>query len=528
MTKTVGGGYRVTAAAQNGSIAGDPVSTAVPVLAGTWSRSVSQHSLARGPCGWVVTDANGLGFQTVTTEFEDVHLEVDGTIPDWLTGTFIRNGPGKFEAGDTRVNHWFDGLAMLRRYAFADGAVRYSNRFLRTEAYADAVSGRLTGQFGTDTRGWQRVFETITSAGLPEPTDNANVHIARLDGEFVALTEAPRRMAFDSTTLETRGEFRFDDDLPEHVTAAHLVDDPHRGETVGFSTEFGLQPRYHLYRIQEDERTRDHVGAIDASGPAYIHDCSVTADHIVIVETPLVMSALRALSPLSEGAMDILDWQPERPTRVLVVDRETGTLVADPTLPAVFSFHHVNAYCAGTDVVLDLIEFPDGDVVDALSMANLDGAGFPAVDDGRLMRYRIDTTANTVRRHRLYDGGMEFPRVMADQTAREHRYVYGQATDRDGANGLVKVDCVTGEAREWWERSTYVEEPVPVQRPGTGTEDDGVVLATALDLDRERTVLLVFDAATLTVRARVPLPHAEPFGFHGRFFPAEQSAEETI
>ncbi|MFB6233001.1 MAG: carotenoid oxygenase family protein, partial [Haloarculaceae archaeon] len=33
------------------------------------------------------------------------------------------------------------------------------------------------------------------------------------------------------------------------------------------------------------------------------------------------------------------------------------------------------------------------------------------------------------------------------------------------------------------------------------------------------TLLLVFDAETLTVAARAVLPHAEPFGFHGRFFP---------
>jgi len=42
---------------------------------------------------------------------------------------------------------------MLRRYAFNDGLLRYSNRFLRTDAYAEAMNGRLTGQFGTDTLG---------------------------------------------------------------------------------------------------------------------------------------------------------------------------------------------------------------------------------------------------------------------------------------------------------------------------------------------------------------------------------------
>ena len=463
--------------------------------------------------------APGPGFRSLTTEVHDHRPTVEGTIPDWLSGTLIRNGPGRFEAGEQRVNHWFDGLAMLRRYAFADGQLRYSNRFLRTEAYEEAMDGRLTGQFGTDTRGWRRVLDTITSLGLPDPTDNANVHVARIDGEYVALTEAPRRVAFDPATLATRGEFAFDDDLSEHITAAHLVDDPHRQELVGFATQFGRTPQYHLYRVPYGRREREVIASIDARGPAYVHDCSVTADHVVIVESPLVLSVRRALNPFATGAMDMLDWQPDREARVLVVDRDTGDLVADPTFEPVFTFHHVNAYVDAGTVVLDLVEFPDGDIVDTMALDELDGEGFPAVPDAHLLRYRIDPAANTVDRRRLYDGGMEMPRVPRQVVGRQHRYAYGQATDRAGANGLVKVDCETGTAREWWERSVYVEEPIPVQRPGGDGEDDGVVLATALDTDREQTMLLVFDAATLDVLARAFLPHPEPFGFHGRFFP---------
>jgi carotenoid cleavage dioxygenase-like enzyme len=461
---------------------------------------------------------SSIGFHSLTTEIHDHRPPIEGTIPDWLSGTLIRNGPGRFEAGDRRVNHWFDGLAMLRRYAFRDGRLQYSNRFLRTDAYRDAMKGRLTGQFGTDTRGWRRILETVTSLGLPEPTDNTNVHVARIDGEYVALTEAPSRIAFDPETLATRGRFAFNDDLPEHITAAHLVDDPHRDELVGFATQFGRTPQYHLYRLQQNSRTREIIASIDANGPAYIHDCSVTTDHVVLVESPLVLSVFRALNPFSEGAIDMLDWQPERNTRVIVVDRDTGEVVADPTLPPVFSFHHVNAYVDDETVVLDIVEFPNDDIVYSMALTELDGDGFPAVPDAHLMRYRIDLDANTVDRRRLYEGGMELPRVTRSVTGRRHRYAYGQATDRAGANGLVKVDCEMGIAKEWWERSVYVEEPVPVQHPDADTEDEGVVLTTALDTDREQTMLLVFDAETLNVRARARLPHAEPFGFHGRFF----------
>jgi carotenoid cleavage dioxygenase-like enzyme len=464
-----------------------------------------------------VTDGHAPGFHSLRTEVRDRELPVEGTIPAWLSGTLIRNGPGLFESGGERVNHWFDGLAMLRRYSFEDGAVRYTNRFLRSDAYEDAQDGRLSGQFGTDASGWRRALAWLKSLGPPTPTDNANVHVARIDGDHVALTEAPRRVAFDPETLETRGEFAFDDDLPEHITAAHLVRDPGREEWVGFTTEFGRTPQYHVYRLADGSRSRERVASIDARGPAYVHDCSVTDDHVVLVEPPLVLSIWRALLPWNEGVTDLLDWQPERGTRVLVVDRDTGDLVADPVVDPAFTFHHINAYSTGGEVVVDVVEFPDASIVDGMGLAALDGDGFPAVPDAALVRYRVGPDGG-VDRTRLYDGGMELPRVLGSVVGQRHRYAYGQATDRAGANGLVKVDCERRTASEWWQRGVYVEEPIPVKRPDADSEDDGVVLATALDAERDRTMLLVFDAATLEERGRALLPHAEPFGFHGRYY----------
>jgi len=465
----------------------------------------------------VVTDAFGPGFRTVETEYRDHEPRVEGTVPSWLSGTLIRNGPGRFEVGGERVNHWFDGLGMLRRYAFDGGEVRYTNRFLRSEAHADAISGETGAQFATDTRGWRRFLSWLRTLG-PQPTDNANVHVARLDGEYVALTEAPRRVAFDPVTLETRGEFTFDDDITEHLAAAHVRHDPHRGETVGFATQFGLDPKIHVYRLPDGERRRRQVASLDAGGPGYIHDVSVTADRVVLVEPPLDIVPRRVLYPWTEGVFDLLEWNPDRGTRVVVLDRESGAVRLDTTIEPVFVFHHVNAYDDDRAVVLDVVDFADADIVGSMALDELDGSGFPNVPDGRLARYRIDLDSGAVTRERRYDGGMELPRVVRARRGRRHRYAYGQTTDRTGANGLAKVDCKRDRASEWWERSVFVEEPLPVRRPDADTEDDGVVLATALDVDREQSYLLVFDAATLEERARVFLPHPEPFGFHGRFF----------
>ena len=58
-----------------------------------------------------------LGFEPVREECAGVSLPVEGDLPDWLSGTLLRNGPGTFAAGDRRLNHWFDGFGMLRRFA---------------------------------------------------------------------------------------------------------------------------------------------------------------------------------------------------------------------------------------------------------------------------------------------------------------------------------------------------------------------------------------------------------------------------
>ncbi len=467
-----------------------------------------------------VTDEPGPGFRTPDTEYRDYELRIEGTVPSWLSGTLLRNGPGLFEVGEERVNHWFDGLAMLRRYAFEDGAVRYANRFLRTDAYENATSGRRTGGFATGARGWRRLLAWLRALGPPDPADNTSVHVARIDGEYVALTEAPKRVVFDPETLETCGPFTFADDLTEHVATAHYVDDPHRGELVGYATQFGRRSQYHVYRVPDGERSRRRIASIRARGPGYIHDCSVTDDHVVLVEPPLSVSLWRALAPTTEGFLDLLSWQPERGTRIVVLDRDGGDVRQDVTVESMFTFHHVNAYHDDGTVVLDIVDFPDADIVDAMALDALGGSGgFPDVPDGRLARYRIDLTTGVVTREQPYAGGVELPRVPRAVRGRRHRYAYAQTTDREGANGIAKIDCEEGSATEWSEQSVYVEEPVPVQHPDGDAEDDGVVLATAVDVEDERSALLIFDAATLEERARAILPHAEPFGFHGRYFP---------
>src|SRR6058998_1565235 len=81
------------------------------------------------------------GFETLDRELALDRLPVTGALPPWLAGSLVRTGPAKFEAGDRSMRHWFDGLAMLHRFSFADGAASYACRFMDTPAYRAATEG---------------------------------------------------------------------------------------------------------------------------------------------------------------------------------------------------------------------------------------------------------------------------------------------------------------------------------------------------------------------------------------------------
>jgi carotenoid cleavage dioxygenase-like enzyme len=63
------------------------------------------------------------GFQTLERETSVAALNVEGRIPDWLTGTLLRMGPARFEWGPDRYRHWFDGSGMIHKFSFAAGRV---------------------------------------------------------------------------------------------------------------------------------------------------------------------------------------------------------------------------------------------------------------------------------------------------------------------------------------------------------------------------------------------------------------------
>lgn len=467
-----------------------------------------------------------LGFRSLEEELDDVSVPVTGSIPEWLDGTLLRNGPGRFEASEGEFEHWFDGLAMIRRFAFDDGEVSYSNRHLRTEAYAAATGGEVAyPEFGTvpDRGPIERVIRTL----VPETTDNAPVHVARLCGETTALTETPQPVAVDPETLATRSVMSFDDDLPDGHATAHHLHDPERGETWGYVTEFGPRSAYHVWRLPDGSCTRELVGSVPVDEPAYVHSFGLTEDYVVITESPFVVNPLSVLLPSDEPFVEQYEWKPWRETRFVVLDRTTGDLVAEPRAPPAFVFHHAKVVQRENRLLVDVVAFDDPRIVRGLYLErvrNGDGG-----DGGDLVRYEVPLEGDRAEGRTLYEG-TSLPRVGVTRTdGADYRYVYGQdaVQGESFAGGVVKVDVETGESERWTEPGSYAGEPVFVPSPDRGprpdpaVEDDGVIMVVVLEAERGHSSLVVLDAEDLSELGRARLPHHLPFGFHGRYFASD-------
>jgi beta,beta-carotene 9',10'-dioxygenase len=469
--------------------------------------------------GTATSIAPTLGFSTLERETVVDELELSGELPDWLQGSLLRTGPAKFEIGEQRMRHWFDGLAMLHRFTIADGRVAYGNRFLESRSYRAARErGRMVyGEFATDPCRslFKRVQTLFSSAALP---DNANVNLTRLGERFIAMTETPLPVQFDARTLETADVRPYQ--APGQLSTAHPHMDRADGGMLNYAAKLGPRSSYRFFAVGPDQSKPRTVASLPVKEPAYMHSFGLTERWFVLAEFPFVVNPL-ALALSGRPYIENYRWKPERGTRFTLVDRTTGKAVTGFASDACFAFHHVNAYDDGDEVVVDLCAFADAGVIEDLYLDRL-RAGKP-IASAELTRFRLRLADRSVSRERLADRDLELPRINYTRcNERSYRHVWGVS---NGAGGwleqIVKADTADGSTRSWAQPACYPGEPVFVARPHAASspegEDDGVLLSVVLDAHAGTSFLLVLDAADLSELARAQAPHHIPFGFHGQF-----------
>lgn len=467
-----------------------------------------------------VAHSFALGYTSLDQEVRLDRLQVEGTIPTWLAGSLLRNGPAKFEVGPDTFKHWFDGFAMLHRFTFQNGNVSYENKFLQSESYTVSMrEGRIAfSQFATDP--CKALFK-----GAMTESANANVSIQKVAGDFVAMTETPLPIAFDPHTLETLGVVHYDDQVVGHHGSAHPHYDFTNHMSISYLTEFYMPSVFKVYAIKDGEHRRSIIGSYPVMEPTYIHSFGMTEHYIVIAEYPFRVNPLNLLQS-GKPFIENYEWRPQEGATFIIMSKHDGSIVGQYETDAFFAFHHINAFERDGEVVVDISTYPDASSINDLYLEKVRGnVGNKATIARNETRRYVLSLRNTsaVRYELLSEYGIELPTVNY-RRYNTHKYgvAYGVGSDRkqpeDFTNLLIRVDVRNHTTKLWSERLCYPGEPIFAESPNPRAEDDGVILSVVLNAEKGNSFLLVLDAHTFEEIGRAEVPHHIPYGFHGEWF----------
>lgn len=504
---------------------------------------------------------------------------LSGALPVWLNGAFIRNGPGGFPAP---YAHLFDGPAMLTRVALdgRDPDARpptQTQRFIETAAWAGfkAMGKPVAPEFGTPLPFWAGLFTTVKGLmGFGSGFDNASVTVrprgrvgVSSTRQLIAMTEAVAgTYAVDALTLETapgRVVHPPSDGVRGALTTAHAHTRTD-GSLVAFTSDVGRGFTVYTQDPHTLARTpvasfRDRPGS-KGGGPAWVHDFPCTDAHACLPEAGATLDLRAAL--VGGGDHFMFAWDGRAGTRFTLVPlpppvgvqaRAAAAAAAAPPPPAavrvidspepLFYFHILNAFEDGKGAfVFDVPRFPDPTMVNRLGLAPLragpgdaavPGAGpVPPCEVVRVSlplagpRVASITTLIPAAAVRFF----EFPQINPAWKGRaDYRFAYGVGAPLGPGppaslgTAISKLDVRGGTVCAQWrgEDGGIPGEPLFVGRPGGVGEDDGVLLFHWTNPGGGSEVV-VLEAAGLGEVARVGLPAAVAYGFHGCWLPGAE------
>jgi len=465
------------------------------------------------------------GFRQNMEERSLDNLPVKGVIPDWLEGNLIRNGPGMVQV-DKPMRHWFDGLAMLHKFSISNGKVSYLSRYLDCKAYRETKqNGKITySDFATDP--CRTLFGKVQTVFEKDPkiTDSAKVNVGRIGDKTFALGEPLMQIQFDPETLKSLGVFHFGENPGNRMTTAH----PHvdADEAYNLVVQYGPINYYVIYSIRDQVKK---IISIPVREPSYMHSFGMSKRYFIIAEFPLVVQSLKfvfRLRPFIEN----FKWKANKGSRFFIIDRADGKLKATIKTDAFFSFHHVNAFEDGDDLVVDMATYKDAGIIDNYYMSRLSRTD-QQLPFGRMERFVLNLKDKKVKERRIIsETCIELPSFDYQHYhgRSDYRFVYGCGIHPDRTsefyNQIVKIDLRTGNHITWHQADYYPGEAVFIPHPDRKEEDDGILLSVVLNAEQGHSFLLILDAKNLQEHARVELPHAVLFGYHGSFFGKNETA----
>ncbi|NEO97649.1 MAG: hypothetical protein F6K58_02860 [Symploca sp. SIO2E9] len=446
---------------------------------------------------------------------------LSGKIPEGLRGTLYRNGAGRLERGGQRVGHWLDGDGAILAVHFTDAGAKGIYRYVKTEGYlAESKAGKfLYSNYGMKFPGstWDYWLRLLSNQDVLK--NAANTSVIALPDKLLALWEGGNPHALDLQTLETKGLDNLGMLTPKHSYSAHPQRDPKTGEifSIGTSINSGLN----LYK---SDRTGKIVqtAAIKLDSFSFIHSFVLAGQYLVFFLPPLQLNKLPVLLGLSSYC-DAFEWQPEKGTKILVVDRETLEVVSRGETEPWFQWHFGNG-CVEADgaVRLDLVRFSDFRQTNEFLREVATGQT-STYNYGTLWQIRLNPqTGKVIEMQQVVNRYCEFPVVKPQQLGQPWRYTYlallrpSAEIGRELPDTIAHFDYQTGTLTETdLGENRYVAEPI--YAGDRLNPERGWVLTVVYDGNADKSEVWVFDSDRLQEEpvCRLSLPEVIPLSFHG-------------
>jgi len=256
--------------------------------------------------------AMGGSFQPLRAEVDIRDCEVEGTIPDDLSGGFYATGPDpQYPLAPGNIP--FDGEGHVRMFRIRNGRVDYRTRYAQTERYIaqDKARKALMPMYRNPD------LDDPAARGLSRST--ANTHVINHKNMILALKEDSPPTALDLNTLETIDPvYTFDGELPrEQPFTAHPKVCSTTGNMVAFGYEadgFGSD-KVALFEIDKDGK-KVWGTKIKVPYVGLLHDFAVTENHIMIFVIPLAID----YEQMKRGGIH-WSWQGDKKTHLGILRR---------------------------------------------------------------------------------------------------------------------------------------------------------------------------------------------------------------
>ena len=439
-------------------------------------------------------------------------VAVEGDIPAWLNGRFISNGPGQFQVGDTQFKHWFDGFALLKSLSFNKGHVEVDAKYLKSLQYTESNKRDelFLSEFGTSNRG---ILGVIRNLFYSSKYDNANVNITQAEqGRLIAMTEAPNVVIFEKESLDTMAIEKYAKDFSPHITTAHPVRDYKRNTLVNVAIKFGTKTQYNIVETDLSTGLCNCIGSYSSDIPFYIHSFAMTENYVILYQTPVVISRLKALLPW-KPVIDAMQDKPELGSAIIVINRNNGESTIFST-KNFYCYHCSNAYEKDHDVILDLVTTYRGDY-STLSLDSMD----ERKSESNFTRFIINMQKKDMQINTLYNGQIEFPRINESTFLSNdytHSYMCNKINGSSLFNQILKLNVKAGTVQTWQLEDVAVGEPVFVKN--ASNPDDSVLMFLLYDLENNRSGMAITTSESLETISIVWLSCLFPPGLHGQFF----------